>query len=1400
MGHSHDDKDFVHIHLHTQYSLLDGFAQIDRAIARAKELEMEALAITDHGTMFGVVEFYRKCRDAGIKPIIGVEAYLAPRSMQDRDSVKDRKPYHMLLLAKDEVGYKNLLKLSSAAQLEGFYYNPRIDREMLAAHSEGVIATSGCLAAEIPRMIEQGKDDVALEKIGWYQDVFGKENFFLELQQHDIPQLEVLNKWLIENAGYAQTPLVATNDVHYVNLDDHDVHDTLLCIQTSALKHQTKRMQMTDASYHMRSQLEMWDIFKEVPEALTNTLRIAEMCNVPDFDENKAYHLPIFPVPGIFNEDAQAYLRYLCEKGVEWRYGDQANSEAVQQRLNHELGIIFDMGFETYFLIVWDLIEFARSADIWWNVRGSGAGSVVAYALGITSLDPLANALIFERFLNPHRKTMPDFDLDFPEDRRQEMIEYCAHKYGEDKVAAIITFGTMKPKAAIRDVGRALDMDLGRVNQIAKLVPTVPKPPSVRQLLGQKPPKNPNEPVENPELIEIYNKDPEAKVVLDYAAEVEGSPRHAGTHAAGIIVGDKSLVEYLPLHRPTGNIEEAPVKQVTQFDMETAESIGLLKIDFLGLSTLTIMRLACELIEQHHGIVYDMNNIPIKPDPNDPEITRMVEETFEMIGRGETIGIFQIESSGMRQMLTGMRPQTFEHIIAAISLYRPGPMQFIPLFNDRLHGIEPVEYLHPKLEPILSNTYGIITYQEQIMQIAVELFGYDAGQADLMRRAVSKKKDKDLKKHKSIFMEEGPKFGVSAEIAEEIFDQIEFFANYGFNKSHAADYAIITCQTAFLKCHYPHEYLTALMSVQRNNSDKLAIFMEDASHFGIEILPPDINYSWLDFDIERDAEGHRHIRYGLGAIKNLGVGAVEHIIEQREKGGKFTDLDDFLTRCSAQEIGKRGMEAMIRVGAMDSFGDRPTLLHNLERLMKYSIKRHKDAAVGQMNMFDLLGSDDDDDTSGNNILNMLETPTNPADKREQLRWEKELVGMYVSDHPLRMVMGKLRQIITHTTSELKEHIGAHSGKQVTIAGLVSSIRSLYTKNNDPMAILTIEDMQGTIECVMFPRTWGTFRDLVVEDTVLIIRGKAEERQSTAQIIVDSVTQDFTIATTDNNTLKALGSPNFDWLPSDDDDPFYDEPDPTPSAINGYSAANGNGHNGHSNGHTNGHTNGTHGAHGHAEVVDVAPEPVDLPDEIEDEVVAEPESVEPILNEEMAESIVARLPEESADELAEQADILPDNDEPDDDFYVSSYTDDLVPPDDDWDDVYDDGYADYIAPPNADPNGAQARPRRDYIDENGRLLPPPAAANIPRKVTIRRLLAVTLQRTDDDEQDYRLLRWIYSKALSYPGTDELSVFARYPDSTDVFRIDFPDLTINVCDALLRDFRQRLGQDSVEIRDK
>ncbi len=698
------EQNFVHLHVHTEYSLLDGLSMIDRLVDRAKELNMPALSITDHGVMFGVMDFYRACKGAGVKPLIGIEAYLTKRdrTRKDKDPKLDKRPHHMLLLAQNETGYRNLLKLASEAQLSGYYYRPRIDHELLAAHAEGLIATSGCLAAEIPTMVMQGQDDAARDIIGWYQDVFGKENFYLELQQHDIPELETLNKWLLEygKSNHTHVPLVATNDVHYVLETDYDPHDTLLCIQTGALKTDEDRLKMSDASYHLTTQQEMANFFGKIaPEALSNTLKIAEMCDL-NLDD-KQYHLPVFPVPAGHNSDT--FLRHLCEKGLRWRFGSHADESVYRDRLDRELGIIGSMGFNTYFLIVWDLCQFARHADIWWNVRGSGAGSLAAYCLGITNIDPIENHLLFERFLNPGRVSMPDIDMDFPDDRREDMINYTAQKYGEDKVAAIITFGTLGAKAAVRDVGRALSVPLDVVNKAAKLIPTEPKPKPLMTYVE-----------ENPELKQMYNSMAEIKQIIDTAKHLQGVSRHASTHAAGVIVADKPLVEYLPLHRPTKvekNDEgeagsESSLKAVTQFPMETCESIGLLKIDFLGLSTLTIFRKACDLIEKHHGIKYTMSSVPYRPG-GDPVQDKMLKETFELIGRGDTVGIFQVESSGMQQMLRDMRPTKFEHIVAAVSLYRPGPMDFIPTYNKRLRGEEPIEYRHAVLQPILEETMGI---------------------------------------------------------------------------------------------------------------------------------------------------------------------------------------------------------------------------------------------------------------------------------------------------------------------------------------------------------------------------------------------------------------------------------------------------------------------------------------------------------------------------------------------------------------------------------------------------------------------------------------------------------------------------------------------------------------------
>jgi DNA polymerase-3 subunit alpha len=1133
-----DAPPFVHLHVHTEYSLLDGLSKIDKLVARAKALEMSALAITDHGAMYGVLNFYKACKAAEIKPIIGMEAYLAKQDMRVHDP-SEKSPYHLLLLARNQTGYRNLLKIASAASLEGFYARPRIDRDFLAAHADGLICTSGCLAAEIPRMVLDGREDDARHLIGVYQDIFGKENFFLELQHHEIPDLKAMNAWLYENRAYANAPLLATNDVHYVMAEDFDAHDTLLCIQTNALKSEAKRMRMTDPSYHLRSQAEMAALFEDVPEALYNTILVAEMCDL-NLD-TKGYHLPVFPVPAGY--DAPSYLREMAFKGLRWRYGECADDPKIIERLDYELGVIRNMGFDTYFLIVWDLCQFARHQDIWWNVRGSAAGSVTAYVLGITNIDPLQNNLIFERFLNPGRVSMPDIDMDFPDDRRSTMIEYAMNKYGSDKVAAIITFGTLKARAAIKDVARALAFQPSEVGKLTALVPNIPsRPVTLAECLSDDPEKA------VPALKELHANDARIRNLLETAITVEGVSRNAGTHAAGIIIGDRPLVEYLPLNRPLG---ETPVHQITQFPMEVCEKIGLLKVDFLGLATLTVMRKACELIERHHNIRFSMDNIPYRPDPNDPEQSRKVAQAFDLIGRGDTTGVFQLESGGMKKMLVEMKPRTFEHIVAAISLYRPGPMQLIPTFIRRMHGKEETPYLHPKLEPILKETYGICVYQEQIQQIAASLFGYSLGDADLMRRAVSKKKAKDLMEHKAKFIERGPERGVSAEVAEKIFADIEFFAAYGFNKSHAADYAVLTCQTAYLKAHYPHEYYTALLSVQRHNIADVSLFTADARRSGIPVLGPDINISELDFVIQDVGGGKRGIRFGLSAIKNVGEKVVEMIVEERTAHGPFTDLTDFAHRVNLQLVGRRAMESMAKVGAFDSLGvDRDTMLLNVERVMEFSKNYQEAKARGQFMMF---GAEE--------MLELAPCPANKrSDNRTYLAWEKELIGLYVSSHPLNAVLPKLQQLATfHLVHQLiADHNNEDSGgsddekddlngRPVAVAGLIESVRTVTTKKGDSMAIVRLEDMTGSIDCVFFPKVWERHKEEIKPDALFLVYGKADTSRGDPQVIVDRATQQFdTIYEVEPDYVRPriarLAPPPPD---SDDDAP------PAPSAYSAY---------------------------------------------------------------------------------------------------------------------------------------------------------------------------------------------------------------------------------------------------------
>lgn len=1092
-----EQQPFVHLHVHSEFSLLDGLSRIQHLAKRARELNMPALALTDHGTMYGTIDFYRACRAAGVKPVLGVETYVAARRMHQKDPQKDRERFHLLLLAQNQTGYQNLLQIASDSQLEGYYYKPRVDHPYLEAHSEGLIATTGCMAGEIPRAIAAGNMDKAHELMAWYADVFGRERFFIELQEHSIPELTKVNETLFDMASRYDLRFLATNDVHYTYADEADPHDVLLCIQTGKSVNERNRMRMSDQSYYLKSYQEMKKLFGDVPGALENTLLVAEMCDVDP--EPEGYHLPKFDVPEGYTP--HSYLRHLCEEGLIWRYGEEraAGDQQLRARLERELNIIHNMGFDTYFLIVWDLCEFARDRDIWWNVRGSGAGSVVAYTLGITGIDPLANDLIFERFLNPGRVSMPDIDLDYPDDRRHEMIEYTIRKYGSDKVAQIITFGTMGARAAVRDVGRALDVPLDEVDAIAKLIPAVPgKPCSIDDALDRQ------HEFYASELAERYREDETVGQLLDTARQLEGVARHASTHAAGVIIADRPLVDYAPLHRPTS--DDGGVGVVTQWPMEILESIGLLKVDFLGLSMLTIMRRACELIEERHGVRYTMEEIPYDVGHVGPDPDKKAEALFDLLGRGDVLGIFQVESAGMRRLMMDMKPHRFDHIIAAISLYRPGPMENIPTYIRRMHGEEEVTYHHPDLEPILDDTYGILVYQEQIIRIASELAGYDPGDADMIRKAVGKKKKKLIDKHRSLFIEGAMNKGYPRQVCEAVWGDIEYFARYGFNKSHAADYAVITCQTAFLKAHYPVEYMAALLSVERHNTDKVALYLADARRLGITVAPPEINSAEIDFTIEGNDE-EPIIRYGLGAIKNAGEGAIQLILDERTANGPFEDLVDLCERVDLRKVGRRALESMIKVGVFDCWGSRPQLLDGLDRILGYSGTSNDAAAVGQMSLFG-GGASASMDVAVELLRDENQVPT--IERREMLDWERELIGVYLSEHPLQRKLDALQDVVNATTADLG---GAMNGRGVTIAGIISRLRHHTTKRGDPMAFAGLEDLHGNVDLVIFPSVWKHVRGDVAVDQIVVVRGKVqiEEGQDGATILVDSLQTNVEVA-------------------------------------------------------------------------------------------------------------------------------------------------------------------------------------------------------------------------------------------------------------------------------------------------
>ncbi len=1098
---------FAHLHVHTQYSLLDGFSNIKKLVQRVKDMGMSSVAITDHGTMFGVIEFYNAAVAAGIKPIIGIETYMAARTMQDRDSRLDKSSSHLLLLAENNTGYKNLLKIASAAQLEGFYYYPRIDHDFLAAHSEGLIATSGCMAAEVPRLIMQKGPEAARQQLDWYYDVFGQDNFFLELQQHDIKELENINKTLLDIGTRYQARYVATNDVHYIEPGDARYQDILLAIQTGSLLSDPNRFRMTDKTYYLRPPEEMATLFAEVPEALSNTLLIADRTNV-DLS-SKGYHLPLFEVPE--GHTAQTYLRQLCEEGLKRRYGERVSEPEVRQRLEYELGVIHEMGFDAYFLIVWDLCCYARSVGIWYNARGSAAGSMVAFTLGITTVEPLGHGLIFERFLNPGRISMPDIDLDFQDDQRPRMMEYCAHKYGEDRVAQIITFGTLGARAAIRDVGRVMDIPLNEVDRVSKLIPNVPgKAVSISEALDQV-----------PDFKKIYEEAPYLKELIDTAANMEGSVRNAGTHAAGVIIADRPIIDYVPLHRPTSNSEELPVKMVTQFEMSIVESLGLLKVDFLGLSTLTIMQRACNLIEERTGKHFDLDNIPTDD-----------AETYEFLGKGHTAGVFQFEGTGMTRYLVQMKPQNVDNAIAMVALYRPGPLEFIPSYIRRMHNEEEVEFKDEKMRPIFEETYGIPIYQEQIMRAAVDMAGYTLSESDELRKAIAKKQKEKLAKHRLKFIKGASERGMPKETAEAIFADWEEFARYGFNKSHAANYGIVAIQTAYLKTHYPHEYMTALLSASKNESEKVAFYAADCRSMGIEVLPPDVNHSGYDFTIEDRPEKDAAIRFGMGAVKNVGQAPVDILLEARQDK-PFKDLNDFARRVDLQKVGKRALESLVRVGALDSFGPRKALLEALDQIISVSSSHFKALNSGQLSFFGTIEGVEED---------IILPATSLLDQREQLEWERELIGLYVSDHPLTPYLPTLQRKVSYFSGQLGT---ANPGDKVTVAGMVTRFRNHQTKKGDPMGFVTLEDIQGQIELVIFPRAWEKYGTLVTPDRVLLAEGKVDSTSGDPKILVDRLSEVFMEVGSGGEEID----PYLSYLPEEENGNTFDygQANETPAA-------------------------------------------------------------------------------------------------------------------------------------------------------------------------------------------------------------------------------------------------------------
>ena len=1066
---------FAHLHVHTEYSLLDGSNKINEYVARVKELGMNSAAITDHGVMFGCIDFYRAAKAAGIKPILGCEVYVAPGSRFDREigQAEDRY-YHLVLLAENNHGYENLMKIVSKAFVDGFYYKPRVDMDLLQEYHEGIIALSACLAGEVAKNIARGMYEEAKSAALRYEKIFGKGNFFLELQDHGIPQQQRVNQQLLRMSQETGIALVATNDVHYTYDTDAEAHDILLCVQTRKLLSDENRMRYEGGQYYVKSPEEMAELFPYIPEALENTQKIADRCEVEiEFGVTK---LPKFDVPAPYT--SWEYLNKLCYDGLKERYSGDLTE--LEKRLEYELGVIKTMGYVDYFLIVWDFIRFARDHDIMVGPgRGSAAGSLVSYTLGITKLDPIKYNLLFERFLNPERVSMPDIDVDFCFERRQEVIDYVVEKYGKDRVVQIVTFGTMAARGVIRDVGRVMDLPYAQCDAIAKMIPeelniTIDKALKM-----------------NPELKNLYTTDEMVKKLIDMSRRLEGLPRHTSMHAAGVVISQKSVDEYVPLARASdGSI-------VTQFTMTTLEELGLLKMDFLGLRTLTVIQKAVKLIEKNKGISLDMDHV----DYNDKAV-------YDMLGAGKTEGVFQLESAGMTSFMKELKPESLEDVIAGISLYRPGPMDFIPQYIEGKNNPDSIHFLCPQLEPILSATYGCIVYQEQVMQIVRSLGGYTLGRSDLVRRAMSKKKAAVMEKERQNFVygneEEGVpgcvNRGISEEIANKIYEQMMDFAKYAFNKSHAAAYAVVAYQTAYLKCHFPVEFMAALMTSVIDNPPKVADYILSCRRMGIAILPPDINKGDSTFSV--DGGG---IRYGLSAIKSIGKPVIESIVAERNQRGDFTSLRDFIERMTGKDVNKKAIENFIKAGAFDELpGNRRQKMMVYAQILDAIVQEKKNMMAGQMSLFDFV-SEEEKTAYEIHMPDVEEYP-----KEAKLAFEKEVLGIYISGHPLEEYETCWRKNISAVTTDFMpdEESGqpkVRDGQQVIVGGMITEKTIKYTKTNKVMAFLTLEDLLGTVEIVVFPRDYEKNVRLMEIDEKVFIKGRVSvEEERASKVICESM--------------------------------------------------------------------------------------------------------------------------------------------------------------------------------------------------------------------------------------------------------------------------------------------------------